>query len=126
MYNKVFLIGRLVRDPEVRVTVSGVTIARFTVAVDRFKRNEDGSSVADFLRVVCFRRLGEVAGQYLKKGKLVSVEGSIRFDNYEKDGQTRESVEILADNFQMLDKLSQDPMDNQMPVNEPSSQEAPF
>lgn len=126
MYNKVFLIGRLVRDPEVRVTVSGVTIARFTVAVDRFKRNEDGSSVADFLRVVCFRRLGEVAGQYLKKGKLVSVEGSIRFDNYEKDGQTRESVEILADNFQMLDKLSQDPMDNQMAVNEPSSQEAPF
>ena len=126
MYNKVFLIGRLVRDPEVRVTVSGITIARFTVAVDRFRKNEDGSSSADFLRVVCFRRLGEVAGQYLKKGKLVSVEGALRFDSYEKEGQTRESVEILADNFQMLDRLSQDPMESPMAAAEPTAQEAPF
>ena len=121
-----FLIGRLVRDPEVRVTVSGITIARFTVAIDRFKKNDDGSSSADFLRVVCFRRLAEVAGQYLKKGKLVSVEGALRFDTYEKEGQTKESVEILADNFQMLDKLGQDPIENTMGTAEPTAQEAPF
>lgn len=106
MYNKVFLIGRLVRDAEVRVTVSGISIARFTVAVDRFRRRDTGGGETDFLRVVCFRRLAEVAGQYLKKGKLISVEGAIRFDSYEKDGQQRESVEIHADGFQMLDKIS--------------------
>ena len=109
MYNKTFLIGRLVKDPESRVTTSGVTLTRFTIAIDRnFKKNDDGASSTDFINIVAWRRLAEVAEQYLKKGKLIAVEGSLRIDQYEKNGQSREWVEVVADNFQMLDKISED------------------
>ena len=105
MYNKAFLIGRLVRDPEMRMTTSGIAVTRFTVAVDRtFKRNEEGQNTADFLRVVTWRRLAEICGQYLKKGKLVAIEGRLQIDSYEKDGQKRDSAEVVADNVQMLDR----------------------
>jgi single-strand DNA-binding protein len=102
MYNKSFLIGRLVRDPEARVTTSGIAVTRFTIAIDRFKKRDEESS-ADFIRVVSWRRLAEICGQYLKKGKLVAVEGPLHIETYEKDGINRESVEIVADNVQMLD-----------------------
>lgn len=106
MYNKTFLIGRLVRDPEMRVTASGITVTRFTIAVDRgYKsKNEDAQQTADFLRIVTWRRLAEVCGQYLKKGKLIAVEGRLQIDSYERDGEQRESVEIVADTMQMLDR----------------------
>jgi single-strand DNA-binding protein len=104
MFNKAFLIGRLVRDPEMRVTPSGITVTRFTIAVDKtFKRDEQNT--ADFLRIVTWRRLAEICGQYLKKGKLVAVEGRLQIDSYEKDGQRRTSAEVVADNIQMLDKV---------------------
>ena len=61
--------------------------------------------MADFLRVITWRKLAEIAGQYLKKGKLVAVEGRLQIDVYEKDGQQRQSAQIVADTFQMLDKL---------------------
>ena len=105
MYNKAFLIGRLVRDPEMRMTTSGIAVTRVTVAVDlTFKRNEEGQNTADFLRVVTWRRLAEICGQYLKKGKLVAIEGRLQIDSYEKDGQKRDSAEVVADNVQMLDR----------------------
>jgi len=106
MYNKVFLIGRLVRDPEIRVTVSGITVARFTIAIDRIRRKGQEETPTDFLNVVAWRRLGEIAGEYLKKGKLVSVEGALRKDAYEKNGEQREWYEITADTFQMLDRAN--------------------
>ena len=103
MFNKVILIGRLVRDPESRVTVSGITNTKFTIAIDRIgKKGSD--TVTDFINIVAWRRLGEIASQYLKKGKLISVEGSLRIDTYEKDGIEREWVEVIADSFQMLDR----------------------
>jgi single-strand DNA-binding protein len=107
MFNKSFLIGRLVRDPETRVTTSGITVTRFTIAIDRFKKRGEESS-ADFIRVVSWRRLAEICGQYLKKGKLVAVEGPLHIETYEKDGMNRESIEIVADNVQMLDWGSED------------------
>ena len=109
MYNKVFLIGRLVRDPESRVTTSGITLTRFTIAVDRFRKRDAGEDeqTADFLRVVTWRRLAEIASQYLKKGKLIAVEGALQIDKYEKDGIEREYVDIVADNVQMLDRGEQ-------------------
>jgi len=104
MVNKAFLIGRLVRDPETRVTLSGISVTRFTVAIDRsFKRN-DPDKVTDFLRIVTWRRLAEICGQYLKKGKLVAIEGRLQVDSYEKDGEKKYSAEVVADNVQMLDK----------------------
>ena len=109
MYNKAFLIGRLTKDPESKVTTSGVTLTRFTVAINRtFGKNQDGENTADFINVVAWRRLAEVASQYLKKGKLVAVEGALRIDSYEKNGQSREWVEVVADNFQMLDRVSEE------------------
>lgn len=106
MYNKAFLIGRLVRDPETRVTASGIAVSRFTIAVDRIKKRDKSAEeqTADFIRIVCWRRLAEICGQYLKKGKLVAIEGALQIETYEKDGMTRESVEIVADNLQMLDR----------------------
>ena len=105
MVNKTVLIGRLTRDPELRVTSSGITVARFSIAIDRVKR-KDQESVTDFINIVVWRRLAEIAGQYLKKGKLVAIEGELRLDNYEKNGETRQWVEVVADNFQMLDRIS--------------------
>ena len=113
MYNKVFLIGRLTRDPEVKVTSSGITLARFTLAIDRIKRR-DAEQQTDFINVVMWRRQAEIAEQYLKKGKLTAIEGALRIDEYDKNGQTREWVEVVADNFQMLDR-TQEPMHEEVP-----------
>lgn len=105
MVNKAFLIGRLTRDPETRVTLSGVTVSRFTIAVDRFKRRDTQEKVTDFIRVTAWRRLAEICGEYMTKGKLVAVEGRLQIDSYEKDGEKRTSAEIVADNIQMLDRV---------------------
>lgn len=100
--NKAFMIGRLVRDPEFRLTPSGVALCRFTIAVDRIPKQEDQS--ADFIRIVAWRRLAEICNQYLKKGKLIAVDGRLQIDSYEKDGEKRTSSEIIADTMQMLDR----------------------
>lgn len=105
--NKTFLIGRLVRDPDVRITPTGIHIARFTLAIDRYRKKETGESVTDFIRIVCWRRLAEICGQYLKKGKLIAIEGRLQVDLFEKEGQQRESYEVVADTMQMLDKTAE-------------------
>ncbi|MCP4049160.1 MAG: single-stranded DNA-binding protein [bacterium] len=107
MYNKVFLIGRLVRDPETRVTSSGITVTKFTIAIDRFSKKADTENNADFIRVVTWRKLAEICGDYLNKGKLIAVEGRLQTDSYEKNGETIEVSEVIADNVQMLDKRRQ-------------------
>lgn len=106
-YNKATLIGRLTRDPETRTTSSGIPVTRFTIAVDRFRRGETGEKTADFINVVAWRRLAEIVGQYMKKGKLVAVEGSLQLDSYEREGVQREWVEVVANNIQMLDRSEQ-------------------
>ncbi len=102
MYNKCFLIGRLVRDPEMRVTSSGIAVTTFTMAVDRPKRGTEKS--ADFIRITAWRRLGEICGQYLKKGKLIAIEGRLQFGSYDRDGQSVTTADVVADNMQMLDR----------------------
>ena len=111
--NKAFLIGRLARDPEFRMTPSGIALCRFTIAVDRIPKSENAT--ADFIRVVTWRRLAEICNQYLKKGKLIAIEGRLQLDSYEKDGERRYSTEIVADNMQMLDRQS-DRMEQGAPV----------
>ena len=102
MYNKVFLIGRLVRDPESRMTTSGIAVTQFTIAVTRRRAYQGNPEVTDFLRIVTWRRLAEICGEYLKKGQLIAIEGRLQVDSYEKDGETRTSVDIVANNMQML------------------------
>ena len=102
MQNLVTLIGRLTRDPEFRLTPSGIPVVKFTVAIDNFKRDSENS--ADFIRVTAWRRLAEICNQFLKKGRLVAIEGRLQIDSYEKDGESREFAEVVADTMQMLEK----------------------
>lgn len=103
--NKAFIIGRLARDPEFRLTPSGIPLCRFTLATDRIPKQEN--QPADFIRVVVWRRLAEICNQYLKKGKLIAIDGRLQVDSYEKDGETKQSFEIVADTMQMLDRGEQ-------------------
>ena len=104
MLNKVFLIGRLTRDPELRYTSAGVPVARFTLAVSRPTRKDNNESDADFIRIAAWRKLAEICGEYLKKGKLISIEGRLQISGFEKNGKTVKTAEVIADNMQMLDR----------------------
>lgn len=105
MYNKVTLVGRLVRDPELRYTPSGKAVANFTLAVDRgFKDKETGESSADFIKITTWDRTAENVGNMLKKGRLVLVDGSIRTGSYEKDGQRIYTTDVQASRVVFLDR----------------------
>jgi single-strand DNA-binding protein len=103
VYNKVFLIGRLTRDPETRYTSAGIAVARFSLAINRPPRR-DGQNEVDFIRVVAWRKLAEICNEYLRKGKLIAIEGRLQISAYEKNGQQMQSAEVIADNMQMLDR----------------------
>lgn len=102
MYNKVFLIGNLTKDPEMRYTTSGIPITRFTIAVNRGYAKENQQ--ADFLRISTWRKLAEFCGEYLVKGRSVAVEGTLQINEYEKDGKLRTFAEIQADRVEVLNK----------------------
>jgi single-strand DNA-binding protein len=105
--NKVILIGNLGKDPEVNGGVTKLTIA----TSDSYKDKQTGENVekTEWHRVVLFSRLGEIAAQYLKKGSKVYIEGRLQTSSYEKDGEKKYSVDIIAANLQMLDgKSSED------------------
>lgn len=101
--NKVFLIGNLVRDPEVRATQSGISVCNFTVAVNRRFKKENGEQETDFLNVIAWRQLAELCGKYLAKGRKAAVTGSIQTRTYEaKDGSKRTAWDIVADEVEFL------------------------
>ncbi len=105
MLNKVILIGRLGADPEMRYTADGTPVATFNLATSESYKNRDGSKVdqTEWHRVVAWRKLGEICGEYLKKGKLVYIEGKIQSREYEaRDGGKRRTFQILANNMKML------------------------
>ncbi len=104
MLNRILLIGRATRDPEVRYTNSGTPVANFTLAVDRPFQNQQGQKEADFIDCVAWRKLGENVGNHVKKGRLLAVEGRLEIRTYEKDGQRRRVAEVVADNVRFLDK----------------------
>ncbi len=105
MYNKVTLVGRLVRDPELRNTPSGKAVANFTLALDRgFKDKETGESTADFIRITTWDKQAENVGNMLKKGRLVLIDGSIRTGSYEKDGQKIYTTDVQASRVVFLDR----------------------
>lgn len=103
--NKVFLIGNLTRDPEMRTTQSGVSLCSFTIAVNRRRSSnaEAGQPEADFFRITAWRQLGEICGKYLAKGRKVSVVGTVSASAYVgQDGQARASLEVQADDVEFL------------------------
>lgn len=107
MLNRVILIGRLTRDPELRYTPSGVAVTQFTLAVDRPFTNQSGEREADFIMVVTWRQLAETCANYLRKGRLTAVEGRIQVRNYDNNEGRRVYVtEVVADNVRFLESAS--------------------
>lgn len=103
--NKVFIVGNLTRDPELRSTRDGISVCSFTVAVNRRVRSnaEAGQPEADFFRVSAWRGLGENCAKYLAKGRKVAVTGSVSVSTYTgNDGTTRASLDVTADDVEFL------------------------
>lgn len=106
--NKVVLIGRLTKDPELRYTASNVAAASFTLAVNRTFQNQNGVREADFINIVMWRKQAETAKKYLSKGSLIAVEGRIQTRNYDgADGKKVYVTEVVADNFEFLESKGQ-------------------
>ena len=100
--NKVFLIGNLSKDPELRTTNSGTSVCTFSIAVNR-RKDKDGNSTADFFSIVAWRKLAELCGKYLAKGRKVSVVGELQNRSYEaNDGTKRHVTEIVANEIEFL------------------------
>ena len=108
MINKVILVGRLGRDPEIRSTPQGNTVAKFTVATDEKFTDRTGEKQerTEWHNIIAWGKLGEICGQYLRKGKLVYLEGSIRTDSWDdkESGQKKYRTEIVANTMKMLDR----------------------
>ena len=101
--NKVFLIGRLTRDPELRYTGNNTAVASFTIAVNRTYTNQAGEREADFIPVVVWRRQAESVKNYLSQGSQVAVEGRIQVRNYDdQNGQRRYVTEVIADSVEFI------------------------
>jgi single-strand DNA-binding protein len=126
--NKVILVGRLGRDPEIRYTPSGAAVANFTIATsEEWNDRESGQKKerTEWHRIVAWRRLGEICGEYLRKGSQVYIEGKLQTRSWEdRDGNKRYTTEIIAQNMQMLGSANRgartmDQVDPGFPVEEP-------
>jgi single-strand DNA-binding protein len=103
--NRIQIIGRLTRDPELRYLSSGHPMAQFTLAVDRDFKNAAGDRDADFINCVAWRKLAEQVGQYCSRGRLVAVEGRLQTRSFEtQDGSRRRVTEVIGDRVWFLDK----------------------
>ena len=107
--NQITLIGNLTHDPEVRSTPNGVTVCTFTIAVNRRFAQQGGEKATDYFRINAWRQLGENCARYLAKGRKVAVVGELQARTYEgKDGATRMSLDVSADEVEFLTPRSQD------------------
>ncbi|MFD0674479.1 single-stranded DNA-binding protein [Cohnella sp. GCM10027633] len=109
MLNRVILIGRLTKDPELRYTPQGVAVAQFTLAVDRGFSSNKEEREADFIPIVVWRQLAETCANYLRKGRLAAVEGRIQVRNYDNNEGRRVYVtEVIADNVRFLESANRE------------------
>ena len=106
--NKVILMGRLARDPDVRTTQGGKTVARMTLAVDR-RKSADGQQDADFLALIAWEKIADIAANYLHKGSKILVEGRLQSRSYEaKDGSKRYVTEVVLSNLEFCESKKQE------------------
>lgn len=109
MLNRIVLIGRLTRDPELRFTPNGRAVCSFTLAVDRPFTNQEGNREADFINIVVWNKPAENCAQYLSKGRLAAVDGRLQIRSYDgNDGQRRYVTEVIADNVRFLPSGNKD------------------
>jgi len=135
--NKAIIVGRLTRDPEARTTPGGINVTQISVATNFVYKNQDGQKVeqVEYHNVVVWRKLAEIAAQYLKKGRRVLIEGRLQTRSWESnDGTKRQRTEIVGDNLIMLDSSGgqNGPRVNPQPeetptisVEQPANQPAP-
>lgn len=102
--NRISLMGRLTKDPDVRVTPNGEPITRFSIAVNRPYKNQEGKYEADFINIVAFKKTAEIAGNNLNKGNRVLVEGRLEIRQYQaKDGTKRSITQVVADRIEFIE-----------------------
>lgn len=124
MLNKVIIMGRLTRDPELRRTQGGTAVTSFTMAVDRDFKSQSGEKETDFIDVVAWRNTGEFAAKYLTKGRMAAVEGRIQARDWQdKDGNRRKTVEVVADNVYFADSKRDSKPQDAPATNEPDFDE---
>ena len=109
MLNKIFIMGRLTRDPELRRTQSGTAVTSFTLAVDRDFKGQNGEKETDFLDVVAWRNTAEFVAKYFAKGRVAVVDGRLQIRDWtDKDGNKRSKAEVVADNVYFADSKKQE------------------
>jgi len=130
MLNRIILIGRLTRDPELRYVPSGAPVVNFTLAVDRPFKNANGEKDVDFIDVQAWRKLAELVSQYTYKGMMVAVEGRLQIRSWEaQDGQKRKSTEVVADGVRFLGgkkKGDAEPESEPVEAEKPLDEDVPF
>lgn len=105
--NKVMLIGRTTQDISLIFTQSGKAVAKVTLAVDRSYKNESGQRETDFINLVIWNKLAEIVAQYVKKGKLIAVEGELQIRQYEKNNERRYISEVVCSDVQFLERMTE-------------------
>ena len=126
MLNHITIMGRFVRDPELRRTGSGVAVASFTLAVDRdFKSGHSGDKEVDFIDCVAWRQAGEFVSKYFTRGRMAVVSGRLQIRSWnDKDGNKRRTAEVVADNVYFADSKSE-PASTAPQASAPASYSAP-
>lgn len=108
MLNHITIMGRLVRDPELRRTGSGIAVTSFTLAVDRDYKSNNGEKETDFIECVAWRNTGEFVGKYFTKGRMAVVSGKLQIRGWtDKDGNKRRTAEVLAENVYFADSTKE-------------------
>lgn len=112
--NLVAIVGRLTKDPELKYLQNGTPVTRFTVAVQRNFKNQNGEYDADFINVTVWRKLAELVAQYTSKGSLVALEGRLQVSSYDnQEGRKVWTTEVVADNVRFLDSKKKEQQDDQ-------------
>lgn len=123
--NKVCLIGRITKDPEIRYTANNVAVATFSLAINRTYKNANGEYDADFINCIAFRNTADLLGKYVHKGDQLGIQGHIQTRNYDdKDGKKVYVTEVVVDSLYFLqdkreEKNEEKPVQNEEPVNDP-------
>ncbi len=107
MINRVILVGRITKDPELKLTQSNISFVNFTLAVNRQFTDQSGERQADFIQCIVWRRQAENLAQYIRKGALLGVEGRIQTRTYEAENGTRYITEVVCDTVQFLENKSE-------------------
>lgn len=118
--NQIILIGRITADPELRTTQSGISMASFTVAVQRKYKNDQGRYDADFIRCVAWRQTADFLHQYATKGRKIALTGELQSRTYDKDGQKRTLFEVVANSVELIDKRDVESRDDRPADTQPS------